>query len=127
MFKSSFIGSVEAIKVYPINILSHLIFVGLPCIVLSIIQLSKESDTGEAGLGIAIYSGLVLCFQGLIDRILSTISSVFTARLNGPAHLINESVVINVFGYTEFFSRIALVLLLIVCVAEYFKKYETSM
>ncbi len=115
LFKPLFLGGgADSIAVYPAGALIQLACVGLPCAVLGAVNLTGSHNGSRLlPLGTAVYSGIVLGFQSLLKTLLNNISTAFAAHLGGTIHLANMSVLIQLFGWIELFSNIALVLLLV--------------
>ncbi len=112
--KLHYAQNINFITVYPLEILLDLALIGLPCAVLGAMNaISRPENNRSLCLATAIYSGIVLGLSCFFRSVISSFSTMISARTGGAEYLVNRSCVLQEFSWTAVFANVALVLLLV--------------
>lgn len=109
----------EMITVYPISAVAQLILTGVPCTVLTAINLAgSHAENRGLSLLTCIYCSANLITYDFLFNLVSNAQAMIGGRMNGALYLANLSAVNSMFSQTGILANSALVFLLIVSVMQ---------
>lgn len=115
VYKSVVMGyTAEMVRVYPVQNIIQLLFLGLPCGVLGILSLSGDyADKKGLNQALVVYSSIMLVCSGILTAIGGIINSFVVSRTMGVMGLANMNIVSAGFEWIQFLIQLSLVLLLL--------------